>query len=411
MQIQRNYSQSFFAPRRRRSWTRYVFMFSLLVGVALGVIALNLERIEATAMDMMGLGPTPTPFPSELAMQASVLMIEGDLAGAAALFEQVIAQRPSDVDYLYEYGRLQLELGDTQRALDLALACQQADPRDPRGFALQAEALVLAGDAASAIPVALTGLTLADNYAPLYAALSRAYTDSGRLADGIDAGLRAVEANPLDSDARRAYAYALNLSGLRDDATAQLEEAVRIDPGRIPAHFELAYQYLAANRDQEAIDLYNLILSQQPNNARAMLRLCTAYRKVGQFQRALDYCEDAAAAAPDSAPAHYEVGRLRYNAYDFAGALQAFDACLANDSANLECNYYRGLSYFYLNDCDAAWQILRESLAVARSRSGTQDAVADIREGLIAIEQTCPQYSGQAGGLLGPQGLATPEGS
>lgn len=385
-------------------------LFSLVI-VALAVgVALNVEQIETAAIEMMGRGPTPTPFASELATEATILLREGDLTGAAALFEQVIAQRPNEVSYLYEFGRLQLDLGDSQRALDLALRCQEIDSRDPRGYALHADALVLAGDSAAAVSVALAGLAIAETYGPLHAALSRAYTDSGRLSEGVDAGLRAVELSPQSADARRAYAYALNLTGLRDEATAQLEEAIRIDPNRIPTYFELAYQYLAANRDQEAIDLYNVILSQQANNARAMLRLCTAYRKVGQFQRALDYCEDAAAAAPDSAPAHYEVGRLRYNAYDFAGALEAFNACLANDSASLDCHYYRGLSYFYLNDCDAAWQILRESLAIARARTGTDDAIADIREGLVAIEAACPQYSGQSNGLLGPEGLVTSPG-
>ncbi|MDX1991986.1 MAG: tetratricopeptide repeat protein [bacterium] len=411
MQIRRDYNQSFFKRvRKRRDWSRPLFFLGILMGGVLLFVLANFEDLQVTAMDFMGVLPTPTPFPSQLATEATALIVEGELAAAAALFEQVIAQRPDDVDYLYEYGRLQIDMGDFERALRVAEQALAAGPRDPRGFALQAEALTLSGNPSAAIPVALSGMSMDASFAPLYSALARAYADTGRLAEAIETGLRATELDPLSADARRAYAYALNLSAFRDDATNQLEQAVALDPNHVPAYFELAYQYLAANRDQEAIDLYNIVLSQQPNNARAMLRLCAAYRKVGQFQRALDYCQDAAAADPQSSAAHYEVGRLRYNAFDFAGALEAFNACYQLDAANLECNYYRGLAYFYLNDCDNAWQILRESLVVARTRTDTADAVTDIRAGLVAVEQTCPQYSGQSGALLGPEPTADPAG-
>jgi len=412
MQIKRDYSEPFFKKdkgRRRSGGSRLLFFLGLFFGAMLIFILANFDQLQVTAMDMMGLLPTPTPYASTLATEAENLAVDGNLSAAAALFEQVVQQRPDDVDYLYEYGRLQIDLGNYARSESLADHCIEVSPRDPRGFALKAESLVLSGAASAAIPVALSGMEIDGSFAPLYSALARAYTDTGRLADGVDMGLRATELDPYDVDARRAYAYALNLSNFRDEATAQLEQAISLDPNRVPAYLELAYQYLAANRDQEAIDLYNVVLSQQPNNARAMLRLCTAYRKIGQFQRALDFCEDAAAADPTLTTAQYEVGRLRYNAYDFRGALESFTACTTNDPSNLECTYYRGLSYFYLQDCAAAWQILREALTMARERSGTEDAIADIREGLIAIEQACPQFSGQAGDLIAPlEGTPTP---
>jgi tetratricopeptide (TPR) repeat protein len=69
-------------------------------------------------------------------------------------------------------------------------------------------------------------------------------------------------------------------SGARDEAIIEYERTVNVHPSFLPPYFELANQYLASNRDEEAIDTYNRILGVQPSNARALLRQCQAYRNM-----------------------------------------------------------------------------------------------------------------------------------
>ena len=76
----------------------------------------------------------------------------------------------------------------------------------------------------------------------------------------------------------------------------------------MPIHFELAGLYLARDEDQSAIDIYNRILSLDPRNARAMLRLCLAYRKVGEFSRALGFCEDSVGEQSSGRRSPFSVG-------------------------------------------------------------------------------------------------------
>lgn len=405
MQIKRDYSQPFFGEgRHRRNRFKTVFYFLTFIGLTAALIYVNFDRLQGVAMDFAGTAPTATPFPSELATRATSLELAGDLTGAATLWEQVVRQRPDDINYLYEYGQLLIDLTDYDTARQLGDRIIDLDLNDPRGYALEAAALEFEGNSSEAVTVAVTGLDYDANYAPLYAALARSYVGVARYSDAVDAGFRAVELAPYDADMRRAYAYALNWFGENLDATTQLEQAISLDPNRIPTYFELAFQYLAQNRDQEAIDLYTRILSIQPRNARAMLRLCVAYRKIGEFQRALGQCTDAAEVVETTDPIYpdvfFEYGRMLYNENrDWAGALRAFEACSEYAPESLSCNYYQGLAHYYLGDCDEAWNILRDSLIIARSRTGTESIVQDIEAGFNAIAQTCPGYAGLVSGL------------
>ncbi len=410
MYIRRDYSEPFFTGRRRkkkRPIGRYILIVALISGGILLFSYLNMDRLQMTALQMLEMAPTPTPFPSELATRATQLAAVGDLDGAAVLFEQAVNQRPDNIDYKYEYGLLLLDIGEYAQVEALGDEIIALSLVDPRGYSLKSAALVLDGSATAAIPVALNGIELAPDFAPLYATLSRAYIDTSRYEDGLDTGLLAVELAPFDADAYRAYAYALNWNGLNAQATEQLERAVTVDPSRIPAYFELAGQYLAVNRDQEAIDVYNQIRAVQPRNARASLRLCLAYRKIGQFDQALGFCEDSVRFDDTDPEAQFWLGFLQYQNRQFDVALDSFTACVANDPGGqnwttLECTYRMGLSEFYLGDCEAAWPILRDSLMMARSttRDGIDRIVENISAGMLAVSDTCPEYRGLTSPLI-----------
>jgi tetratricopeptide (TPR) repeat protein len=396
MQIKRDYSQPFFSQRRpRRSPTRLLFFVGVVIGFLLIYVSTNFQALQERALDAVGMGATPTPLPGNLATQAANLVLLGEYQAAAALFEQALQQRPDNVDFLYEYGLLLIEMGETDRAIEVGDRIQSLNPNDPAGYVLKARALVWGGSPTTAIPIVLAGLDLRQGYdSALYAVLARAYSNSGRYMDGVEAGLRAVEFDPGNIDARRSYAYALSWINATDEATGQLEAALALDPNHIPTYFELALQYLARDRDQEAIDLYDRILAVQPNNARAMLRLCETYRKVGQFDRAIGYCEDSVNADPTSTRALYQLGILHYNRLNFGEGLEYFRRCAEIAPDNLDCMYRLGLSYYYVDDCDRSWEILQNSLRMTRNRFNVETAVENIRAGLIAVGQKCPQYSG-----------------
>lgn len=398
MQIKRDYSQPFFREPKRHPIRN--ILVSAILGLLLGLVILSQwTTLENTADALMGNAPTPTPLPSELATRAAQLIQVGDLEGAAELMEKVISERPDNPSYLYEYGALLIDIERYEEAYDLGAQIIDLNARDVRGFALEANALVWQGQHSAAIPIALSGLELNPRFSMLYSALTRAYVETSRWNDGLDMAERGLSINPNDAALSRAYAYALQSVAEYDQATSYLEQSIESRPVFLPTYFELAGLYLSQNRDQEAIDLYDRILSIQPRNARAMLRQCLAYRKVGEFSRALGFCEDSVSNDGTDPEALFQLGLLYYRERRFQESRDIFAQCVEYDlgTYDLSCLYRLGLSHYYTGDCDTGWDYLQESLVIAQARDDGQIAIDNIRQGLnaIATDPNCPGYSGR----------------
>ena len=421
MHIKRNYNQPFFREKRKRGYGRAILVALLLMGGLVWYVFSQPAAIMNSIYALMGAQPTPTPLPSDLVAQAFSIARTGDLEGAALIMAQAVEQRPDQIDYLYEYGQILVDINRPDEALELADRIIAIDGTDARGFALRALALVWKGDAPGAIPVALAGMQYNNTFGPLYVALSRAYTGTAEWAQSQEYGLLAIEMAPGDVHSYWAYAHALVSVGAREEGMRELERAIEIQPNFLPPYFELGLLYLASDRDQEAIDLYDRILGIQPRNARALLRQCQAYRKVGQFERALGLCQDAVDSDPNYVTAQYQLGLLRYNRREFERARVAFQACIDQDPSSVECQYRLGLAHYYLavdtsldNDgaaatirqhCEIAWTKLEESLVMLQAQNLSDGASVDIiREGLgaIASDPRCPAYSGRAPAVIPP---------
>lgn len=398
MQIKRDYSQPFFRERKRHTFRNVVVAAILGLLIGLGVLS-QWTLLENTVDGFMGNAPTPTPLPSELATRASELKLLGDLQGAAELMEKAVSERPDNIAYLYEYGSLLNDIGRYEEAVDLGEQIIDLNPRDVRGFALEARSLMWQGQPTAAIPIALSGLEMNPRFTSLYTSLSRAYVETSRWGDALDMAERGLSIDPNDPALNRAYAYALQSVAEYEQAISYLERSIELRPPFMPTYFELAGLYLSRDRDQEAIDLYDRILSIEPRNARAMLRQCLAYRKVGEFSRALGFCEDSISNDPTDPEALFQLGLLYYRDRRFLESRDTFAQCVEYDvgTYDLSCLYRLGLSHYYTGDCDIGWDYLQDSLVIAQARDDGQIAVDNIRQGLgaIASDPNCPGYSGR----------------
>jgi tetratricopeptide (TPR) repeat protein len=413
MQIRRDYSQPFFSNRRkRRRWGLWIGLYVLGIAGFLFVVDSQFSALQMRALALVGQAPPPTPFASVYATNAMDIYARGNVREAARLMEQAVSQQPNNVDYLYEYGRLLLELGDDQpeyilQAIEIGERAIAANANDPRGYALRARGLDRSGDSAAAIPVAQAGLNVDRNFAPLYAALSSAYLSIDRYDVALENAERAIELDPLDPTSRRIYSYSLVWVGRFEEAIDQLEQAIQLNPNQGGPYFELASLYrrqafqvadsvLATELYADSIALYEQVLAMQPENARAYLRLCDAYFEARENQRATDYCLEAVTINPEYAQAWASLGQTQYSRRNYEGAIESFENCvrIAGDEADIRCYYLRGLSHYYLGECDAAWTILTDS--INRIRAGSADANNPLllasQEGLRLITQNCVAY-------------------
>ena len=389
--IRRDYKKPFFSSGRRGLSGIPLLLFVLLMSSLIaGLILLtyaNYEQMQYMALNALGIAPTPTPLASQHARQGIERYNAGQAAAALLDFEAAITQWPNNINYLYEYGRILIELDRYDEAAVYGDRAIEAAPGDARGYALKARALMWSSPE-SAIPVAVSGLEIDPTFAPLHAALAIAYTRVGRYAEGLQRGQRAIDLDPLDSFAHRAYSIPLIYTGRNSQAIEQLETAVAINPNLTGPYFELAAQYRAVNIPEMAVGAYRRILSIEAENAKAYLRLCETYASIGEFITATDFCETALELNPDYASAWRMLGQLQYNRRNYESAIDSFNSCVQFGSAEVECYYIRGLAHYFLGQCDEAWDVLHEAF----SYTDQQPIIETINTGLTNVTINCPGY-------------------
>ena len=271
--------------------------------------------------------------------------------------------------------------------LRLAIALLKLRPRDPRGYALKARALMWS-DPGAAIPAAVSGLEHGPEFAPLHAALAIAYTNIGRYSEGLQRGIRATEIDPLDAFSHRALAIPLIYTGRRNEAIAALESAVAINPNLTAPYFELALQYRQQDFQEMAVGIYRRILELEPQNAKAFLRICQTYAEVGEFLAATPFCETATELDDSYADAWQWLGQMRYTRRNYEGTLEAMEKCVELGSIAVECYYMRGWSYYVLDQCPVAWDVLQEALQY----TSEPHIINIINDGLASVRANCPGF-------------------
>lgn len=388
--VHRNYQKPFFSKRGNTLRLAYFGVMALLILGIPVLAATQYQPLQLAALDVFGIAPTATPFASQRAEQGQSMFLQGKLTDAEAFYALAVQQQPDNINYLYEYGKLLIELDRNEEAELLGQRMIELAGDDPRGYALAANALVWS-DPARAIPYATSGVELGVPFAPLNSALAVAYTNIGRYQEALQRGDLAIRQDPMDASVRRAYAYPLTYVGRYTDAIQQLEQAIAINPNIPAPYFELASLYRRLDDEEMAVAIFDRLIELDPTNAKAYLRKCETLAAVGLFRRAEPFCETALQLDPQYADAYRMLGQLRYSLRNYESAIESFNTCVSLGSEAIECYYIRGLAHYFLGQCDDAWRVLNESLA----RGPAQPIIDAIKIGLSNVTVNCAAYRGQ----------------
>jgi tetratricopeptide (TPR) repeat protein len=394
-QIRRDYSRPFF--RKKRSYNKLLFLYGLLLGGFLMFVYVEFDRLQLAALDAVGFAPTPTMLPSEHAARALNAFAAGDLRLAHNELSFAVRARPDDVDYLFEYGQIIIEMVELDLAPDDRLneVVEIADriislaPDDPRGYALKARAWQWS-DPAAAIPVAVTGIEQDDSFALNHAVLAVAYTNIARYSAALEEGIKAVTLAPNSATAHRAYSWPLILTGRYDQAIEQLELAIQINPKLTAPYFELASVYRVLEQPEMAVAVFYRILEVDPLNAKAYLRICETYMQVGEFREGEQYCDEAIEIDPNYGSAYRALGQIQYTRRNYEGAIESFQTCVDLGAEDIECYYLRGLAHYILGQCEQAWDYLQQALP----RTSSDAVLEQINIGLYNITVNCAGFQG-----------------
>jgi cytochrome c-type biogenesis protein CcmH/NrfG len=111
-----------------------------------------------------------------------------------------------------------------------------------------------------------------------------------------------------------------------------LKEIVKKDPKNLPAWVELGNLHFDSDQPKEAIEAYSHYLAVKPDNPDVRTDMGIMYRKLGQFDRALEEFRKAAQSDPKHVNSRYNIGLvLLHDKQDIKGAIKAWEEYLRVD--------------------------------------------------------------------------------
>jgi tetratricopeptide (TPR) repeat protein len=119
---------------------------------------------------------------------------------------------------------------------------------------------------------------------------------------------KAVELQPLSSEAHNNLASALRLTGRMDEALGHYRRALELQPDLAMAHHNLGEVLLQKGQTEEGVAHLEKALALNPSDAAARNSLGLALAKQGQLEPAVKQFEAALQIRPDFAEAHHNLG-------------------------------------------------------------------------------------------------------
>lgn len=227
--------------------------------------------------------------------EAMRLHTAGDLDAACAMYTQVLATQPDDMNALQLLGAARLQTGQP------------------------AEAAALLSRALAQMTVPEWQLNLA-----------RALAELGDHVEALRHLQKAVAARPHLGPAHAALGVSLAALGLQAQAEQAFRTALRLEPGNALALINLGQTLVASGRRTEARLHYESVLALQPNHPEVAFNLANLYEQEGEFPQAIAAYQQALHYRPGYARAWLNLGHLHFQAQSYGEAVACFTEALAS---------------------------------------------------------------------------------
>jgi len=191
---------------------------------------------------------------------------------------------------------------------------RKLDPRDPMTLQDIAEWLRERGRDDEALGLYREVLEIDPDYAFAYAGMAHALFNLERYEEVVEAVDRSLSLDPDPHTTPPRHVLkgrAYREMGRVEDALAQYERALAVDPGYRTALEQLATERFGQERYTEALELLRRLAEAYPDNAQYHYNIGAALYFLGEFEQALGAFERALAANPALEAARDSVERLR----------------------------------------------------------------------------------------------------
>jgi predicted O-linked N-acetylglucosamine transferase (SPINDLY family) len=192
----------------------------------------------------------------------------GDAAGAEAIYRQILAVAPEQVDALHLLAVACRQQGRLDEALPLFERCAKLAPRHADLLTNYGEALLAAGQATAGEQQLRKALAIQPRHPQALNNLGLALQAQGRLEQAVAAGRRAVDALPQHANACNNLGNYLLALGRAADAIEHFHKAQQLDPGQAEIAANLVLALEQAGQQQEALRTAEAMIGSHPSHAR-----------------------------------------------------------------------------------------------------------------------------------------------
>ncbi|MFO1199826.1 MAG: tetratricopeptide repeat protein [Burkholderiaceae bacterium] len=199
----------------------------------------------------------------------------GDLAAAAAGYDEVRAAQPRFAPALHLAGEVALAQGDRDRAQALFADALAATPQYSEARLSAADLALAQRDPARAVALVEAGLAQAPQDTALWRMLGAARLAAGDAAGAIAAHEQVLLRTPADPDAHFDHGVALQRQGDVPAAARAYQRSLTFAPGMVAAHFNLGVLLQQAGNANAAVAAYRTVLDADPQHV-------TAYKNLGE---------------------------------------------------------------------------------------------------------------------------------
>jgi tetratricopeptide (TPR) repeat protein len=147
--------------------------------------------------------------------------------------------------------------------------------------------------------------------------------------------------------------------GRLDEAIAEFQEAIQLDPDFVEAHYNLGLAYTDQGEFDAAIAEYEKAIGLAPDLAVAHNGLGNVYYNLNRIDEAMAEYEEAVRLDPDLADAHFNLGHVYLSLDRYAEALVAYQEANRLNPGDAETLHNIGVAFIkqgMVNEASGAWE-------------------------------------------------------
>jgi tetratricopeptide (TPR) repeat protein len=358
-----------------------------MLGILVGVGALSWNWLQGKLAQPLAVPLAGSSVNDRLAA-AQQAFDRGDLNAAVELTRQVLSEQPDRPEAVVLLARALVYRSyseynraiDRQSAIELTTAAVQRAPANLDLLAIHAFAQSATGNPAGAAETAQRVLERSPDHALARTALALAYGNVGSFEVALRESQRALEGHGWTMDALRALAISYSDVGDYEAASATVDRAIHLNSHLLPLYFEKALYALQLGDVDSATHAYYQVVTFDPLNAKARLRLCELSSTMRERDAAVRYCGEVTELAPSWADGWYQLGREYFLQGNFEAARDSLHRCsvlqvvqgVPAEERRFECWYLQGQAAEILGDC--------ENLVATYNEFRSMTADADVQQ-------------------------------